>query len=102
MATYVADLGSASFIDKDLVDEWKEKGHWTLPKEFQSLITDQAPDFPRLIEANVDDFCILAHTQNSDYVGAAADLIWAIKSHLGTASISVKKFLESSFLRRLV
>ena len=30
-------------------------------------------------------------------MGGAADLIWAIKSHLGAASISVKKFLESSF-----
>ena len=97
MATYIADLQSATFIDKDLIEEWEEKGCWTLSAKFRDLIMDQAPKFPRLIEAHVDDFCVLADTQDRGYIGAAADLIWSIKSHLGAASISVKKFLESSF-----
>ena len=61
------------------------------------MITDKAPEFPRLIEAHVDDFCVLTDTQDRGYIGAAADLMWSIKSHLGAASISVKKLLESSF-----
>ena len=50
-----------------------------------------------MIEAHVDDFCVLSDTQDQGYIGAAAHLMWSIKSHLGAASISVKKFLESSF-----
>ena len=97
MATYKANLGSATFIDKDLFKEMNTNGYWTLPASLQSLITDKTPEFPRLIEAHVDDFCVLADTQDRGYIGAAADLMWSIKSHLGAASISVKKFLESSF-----
>ena len=40
---------------------------------------------------------MLTDTQEHGYIGATADLMWSIKSHLGVASISVRKCLESSF-----
>jgi hypothetical protein len=74
-----------------------ENGYFSLPEKWKELITDRNHEHSHLADAHVDDFCNVEEVSGSRHVGAASDLTWSIKSHLGAASISVKKFLASSF-----
>ena len=97
LATFQSNLDSATFLRKDLADEYMENGYFSLPEQWRKLITDRNHEHSHLADAHVDDFCTVEEVHGKRHIGAAADLIWSIKSHLGAASISVKKFLQSSF-----
>ena len=74
-----------------------ENGYFSLPERWKQLITDRNHEHSHSSFAHVDDFCNMEEVSGNRHIGAASDLIWSIKSHLGATSISVKKLLASSF-----
>ena len=65
--------------------------------EWQKLANEVFPDHIRTRDGHVDDFGALTIVNNDAAIGAAADLVFAITSHLGLDSVSAKKFAQSSF-----
>ena len=48
-------------------------------------------------DGHVDDFGALTIVNNDAAIGTAADLVFAITSHVGMDSVSAKKFAQSLF-----
>ena len=96
-AAYKSNLDSVKFLQPDILRELENSGHNDLSENLKRLMADHVPEHSHLIKQHVDDFGICELAKGWRCVGAASDLIWSIKAHLGAASISVKKFLASSF-----
>ena len=64
---------------------------------WQVLAEDVHPDHIRSSYGHVDDFYSVALTSCEAAIGAASDLIYAITSHLGMDSVSVKKLHNHPF-----
>ena len=92
VATFSSNLAEATFL-KSSVNASTDH----LSPALKRLLADTLPPHSHICKAHVDDFAIVDIMQDSRSVGAEKDLFWAIKAHLGHGSISVKKFLASSF-----
>ena len=64
---------------------------------WRKLADEVFPDHINCSSGHVDDFSGLTIVDNDAAIGAAADLVFAITSHLGMDSVSAKKFAQSSF-----
>ena len=73
--------------------------------KWRKLANEVFPGHIMTSDGHVDDFGALTIVNSDDAIGAAADLVFAITSHLGLDSVSAKKNAQSSFwssLQKLV
>ena len=68
-----------------------------LTRKLKQFTDDKIPAHACRIKGHVDDYVIYECSHDDRQTGAAQDLVFAIKAHLGQHSVSAKKYLESSF-----
>ena len=90
IAVQKSDLTSMAFTAAD-VKQQQLKGR------LKQFTDDKIPAHACRIKGHVDDYVIYECSHDDRQTGAAQDLVFAIKAHLGQHSVSAKKYLESSF-----
>ena len=97
LAAHKSDLRNATVLKPEFKPA--NEPHYTASQqsEWRKLANEVFPDHIRTSDGHVDDFGALTQVNNDAAIGAAADLIFAITSHLGLDGVSAKKFAQSSF-----
>ena len=90
MAVQKSDLTEVSFTAPNV----KQR---QLTGKLARFTEDKIPAHANKVKGHVDDYVIFECSHDDRQTGAAQDLVFAIKAHLGQHSVSAKKYLESSF-----
>ena len=90
IAVQKSDLTEMSFTAADVEQQ-------QLTGKLKQFTEDKIPAHTNKIKGHVDDYVIYECSHDDRQTGAAQDLVFAVKAHLGQHSVSAKKYLESSF-----
>ena len=90
MAVQSSDLSNMAFTAAGVKQQ-------QLSGDLKQFTDDKIPVHTNKIKGHVDDYVVYECSHDDRQTGAAQDLVFAIKAHLGQHSVSAKKYLESSF-----